>query len=85
MIKLRITIILNYLPSLKDSKQSFDKFIYSLTIVKLEILKIYIKVNFKNRFSKSSKFFISTLILFVKKFNSLLLLSINYQYFNNLI
>ena len=40
-----------------------------MTLIELEILKAYIKINFINNFIWHFKFFINTLILFNQKIN----------------
>ena len=59
-------------------------FIYSLNLVKLETLKIYIKNNLANGFIRSSKFLVKTSIFFDKKLGKSLRLCIDYQGLNNL-
>ena len=63
---------------LKQSKQSFYKPIYSLGLVKLELLKTYINTNLANSFIKTSKPPAGALILFVCKLNNSFCLCINY-------
>lgn len=58
--------------------------IYNLRLMKLEILKTYIKINIKTGFIQLSKSSASTLILFNKKLDSSLYVYINYQKLNNL-
>ena len=70
---------------LEKNKQLFFKPIYSLEPVKLEILKIYIKINIIKKFIQLSKFFANISILFDKKQDRSLYLCINYQNLNNLI
>ena len=52
--------------------------IYSLSLVKFEILKVYIKNNLANDFIRSSKSLVRVLIFFDKKSNGSLKLCINY-------
>lgn len=52
---------------LKSNKQPFFKPIYSLGIIKLQTLKIYIKTYLKTEFIWPFKFFVGALILFNKK------------------
>lgn len=70
---------------LKNSKQLLYRLIYSQGLVKLEILKIYIKTYFKTGFIWPLKFSAGTFILFDKKVNSSFRLCVNYQDLNNLI
>ena len=60
----------NYFIDLIDDKQSPYGLIYSLELVKLETLKIYIKINLTNGFIRSSKLFANISILFTRKKNS---------------
>ena len=57
-----------YAINLENGKQPLYKPIYSLGLVELETLKIYIKTHLKIGFIWPSKFLISTLIFFDKKF-----------------
>ena len=59
--------------------------IYSLGLVELETLKAYIENNLVNGFIKPSKSLTGAFILFDKKPNDSLRLSVNYRGFNNLI
>ena len=54
----------NYLINQINNKQLFYSLIYSLGLVKLEILKTYIKSNLANKFIKPSKSSTSILIMF---------------------
>lgn len=54
-----------YFMNLKKDKQPLYRPIYGFELVKLEILNIYIKINFANSFIKFLKSSISTLILFI--------------------
>ena len=74
----------NHAIKIVDNQQLFYSFIYSLSLIKLEILKIYIKNNLVNSFIKPSKFLARTLIFFNKKSDGSLKLCVNYQGFNNL-
>ena len=58
--------------------------IYSLSPMKLEILKAYIKNNLANNFIRPFKSPAKVLIFFNKKLNSSLRLCVDYQGFNNL-
>ena len=69
---------------LEESKQPFFKPIYSLGLVELEILKIYIKTNLANGFIKSSKSPAEAPILFNRKPDGSLRLCIDYWSLNNL-
>lgn len=69
-----------YAFKLEEGKQ----LIYSLGLVELETLKIYIKTYLKIGFIQSSKSSIGTSILSEKKSNGNLYLCINYQDLNNL-
>lgn len=68
----------------KPDKQTLYKPIYSLRLIELKILKIYIKTNIANSFICSFKFLAKTLILFVQKLNNNLYLYMDYQTLNNL-
>lgn len=59
------TKINNHTIDLINGKQSFYRPIYNLKLVKLEILKTYIKTNLVNNFIRSSKSLANALILFV--------------------
>ena len=54
----------NYIIKLEEDKQSFFKLIYSLGLIKLKMLKIYIKINLANGFIYFSKFFTRIFIIF---------------------
>ena len=58
--------------------------IYSLGLVELETLKIYIETNLANRFNRLSKLSTSTSIFFDQKLNKFLHLCVNYSSLNNL-
>ena len=60
----KYTKINNYIIELKKGKQLFFRLIYNLSLIKLEILKIYIKTNLTNDFIQSYKSFTKILILF---------------------
>lgn len=62
----------NYLINLKKDKQLSYTFIYSLKLVILKTLNIYIKINLQKKFIRQSKSHAEVLILFVKKLDSLL-------------
>ena len=57
----------NYSINLQNNKKLSYSLIYSLKLINLKILKIYIKINLASGFIKSFKFFSSTLILFIQK------------------
>ena len=58
--------------------------IYSLVLVELETLKIYIKIKLANRFIRLSKPPAETSIFFVEKLDRSLWLCLNYRRLNNL-
>ena len=68
----------------EDGKQPSYELIYSLGLVGLETLKIYIKTNLANGFIQSLKYPAGTPILFVRKPNSSFRLCIDYHDLNNL-
>ena len=74
----------DYPSNLFKDKPLFYGLIYSLELMKLETLKIYIKANLVSSFIQLSKFPFSILILFARKKNSSLCLWIDYWEFNNL-
>ena len=74
----------NHTIKLVDNSQFSYGFIYHLGLIKLEILKIYIKNNLGNNFIKLFKFLVRIPIFFKKKTNEGLRLCVNYQSFNNL-
>lgn len=49
------------------NEQLFYKFIYNLELVKLKMLKTYIKTNIANNFLNSSKSLVKAYIFFIKK------------------
>lgn len=51
-----------YIIDMKPSKQPFNRPIYSLDIIELEILRIYIKTNLANRFIRPFKSLAKTFI-----------------------
>lgn len=63
---------------LENDKQLPYRPIYSLGLIKLKTLKIYIKTFLKTRFIQPSKSSADTLILFYRKPDSSYWLSINY-------
>lgn len=73
-----------YAINLEKDKQLPYGSIYSLGLVKLEILKIYIKTNLANGFICLFKSPTSALILFDKKLNESFWLCVNYQGPNNI-
>lgn len=54
----------NYITQLKKDKQPSFKSIYSLGLIKLEMLKTYKKINLINNFIQSFKFFANVSIFF---------------------
>ena len=79
VIELSESIGINkYTIKLREDKQPLFGPIYSLGLVKLKTLKIYIKTNLANSFIQSSNFPTGTSILFDKKPNKSLCLYINY-------
>ena len=78
------TKINNHTIKLVNSQQPSYGPIYSLELVKLETLKIYIETNLANDFISLSKLPASTLILFDQKSNGFFLLCVGYQGLNNL-
>ena len=74
----------NHFINFLDNKQLSYGLIYSLKLIKLEILKTYIRANLASNFIRLSKFLTSALISFVQKNDSSLYLHINYQGFKNL-
>ena len=81
----KYTKINNHIIELMDDWQPLYNFIYSLRLVKLEILKTYIENNLTNDYIKSSKYPTRVSIFFNKKPDRSLRLCINYQGFNSLI
>lgn len=77
------TSINNYFIDLIDNKQPLYDPIYSLGLIELEILKIYIKTNLANSFIRLSKSPTSTPILFICKKDGSFWLYINYKSLNN--
>ena len=61
-----------------DRKQLFYKLIYTLNLIKLDTLKIYIEIYIKIRFIQFFKFLTDTSISFDKKPNNNFCLYINY-------
>ena len=80
----KYTGINDYLINLINDKQLPYDLIYSQKLVKLEILKTYIKTNLANGFIRSSKLPTGALILFIQMKDGNFRLCINYQGFNNL-
>lgn len=80
----KYTEINTYAINLEEDKQRFYRLIYSLGLVRLEILRIYIKTNFGNSFICSLKSLTGALILFDKKPDKSFLLWVNYQSLNNI-
>ena len=69
---------------LEKGKQPPNRPIYSLELVELKTLKIYIKTNLTNGFIWPSKSPADALILFVYKPDNSFCLCVNYQGLNNL-
>ena len=78
------TRIYKYTIKLEKDKQLPFVSIYSLKLVKLETLKIYIKINLANGFIWLSKSSTRAFILFDKKPNRSLHLCVNYWSLNNI-
>ena len=70
--------VINHFTYLLNYKKLFYSLIYSLGLVELEILKIYIQANLDNSFITSSKSFANTLILFIQEKNNSFYVYINY-------
>lgn len=66
----KYTGINDYSINLIDNKQPPYSLIYSLKLIKIEILKTYIKTNLVNSFIQLSKLSVRTPILFIYKKNS---------------
>ena len=82
---LKYTSINNYTIELdKDKKLSYS-LIYSLGLIELKMLKVYIRINLVISFIKPSKLPARILIFFDYKFNRNLRFYINYCSFHNLI
>ena len=79
------TGINKYAIKLVEGKQPPYRPIYTLSLMKLEILKTYIKTHLKTGFIQSFKFPTRAPILFDKKPDGSLYLYINYPVLNNLI
>lgn len=73
-----------YAIKLKSNKKLSYKPIYNLSLVKLETLKVYIKIYLKIGFIWFFKSSASVLILFNKKPDSSFQLCVDYQELNNL-
>ena len=80
---LEYTKINDHAIKLKKGKQLLFKSIYSLELIKLEILKIYIKTNLANSFIWLFKSSVGIFILFDWKLDKNLRFYINYQSFYN--
>ncbi len=74
----------NHTIKLIDDWQPLYNPIYSLGLVELEILKIYIKTNLANGFIRPSKSPVGVLIFLDKKPDGSLRLCVNYWDLNNL-
>lgn len=70
---------------LKDDKEPPYRPIYSLGLVELKTLKMYIETHLKTGFIRPSKFPAGAPILFDKKLNGSLRLCVDYWGLNNLI
>ena len=81
---LKNTEINEHTIKLKEGEQSLFEPIYSLGLVELEILKIYIKINLANSFIWRFKSPARALILFYRKSDKNLYLFIDCWSFNNL-
>ncbi len=79
------TGINNHTIKLIDNWQALYSFIYSLSLLKLEILKDYIENNLANGFIRPFQFSIRVFILCDQKSGKSLRLCIDYWDFNNLI
>ena len=64
---------------LVDSQQLSYGLIYSLKLVELKILKVYIKTNLANSFIRQSKSFLDALIFFDKKLDRFFWLYVDYK------
>lgn len=71
--------------NLEKDKQPLYGPIYSLELVELKTLKIYIETKLANGFIRPFKSSVSTLILFDKKLDESFWLYVNYQNLNNMI
>lgn len=67
-----------YVIKLIKDKQLLYRSIYFYSLVKLETLKVFIKIYLKTEFIRISKFYINILILFNKIHNRFFCLYINY-------
>ena len=84
LMLLKITELNQYVIKLQKSQQPPYRLIYSLVLLELETLKIFIKTNFANGFIWSLKSPVGIPILFIRKLNGNCHLCVNYQGFNNL-
>ena len=75
----------NYAIEFVDDRQPLYSLIYSLRLIKLKILKTYIKNNLANSFIRPFKSSARVHIFFNKKPDESLKLCVNYQGLNNLI
>ena len=78
------TRINEYIIKLEEGKQSSFGPIYSLGLIELKTVKIYIKTNLANGFIQPSKSSVGASILFNKKLDRSLRFCMDYQSFNNL-
>ena len=81
----KYTGINNYTIKLIKGQQLPYGIIYSLKLVELETLKIYIETNLANRFIRLSKLPVGTSIFFDQKLDRSFWLYVNYRGLNNLI
>ena len=84
-ILLEQTKVNDYIIKLEEGKEPPYGPIYSLELVELKTLKIYIMTNLANGFIRTSKSPAGALILFVHKPYGIFCLSVNYQGLNNLL
>ena len=78
LILLKTTDLNYYAIKLQENQQPSYKLVYSLALVKLEMLKTFIKTNLSNSFIQPSKFLVDAFILFVKKVEGSFYLYVNY-------
>lgn len=70
--------------NLELDKRTLHRPIYSLRLIELKILTIYIETNLANNFIQLSKFSIKALILFIKKHDGSFYFYVDYYSLNNL-
>ena len=68
----------DYIIKLEKSKQLFFKLIYNLGLIKLKMLKTYIKTNLVNNFIQSFKTLVKIFIFFNQKLNKSFYFYIDY-------